>query len=203
MVVACEETHAALVSAGAPTDFAHATDQFRRDELVHVELCESLLRELGEPASCDEPLAPPALSTQLPPFLFAAEQVVRHFCVGEALSVPLLHAAWRQATHPRIKLVLRRIITDEAAHGQFGWQFLDWAKPALDASVRAHLGRVAAAAIADLRAVWDTPSAAWTTTFAREALGRFVLEPLRARGIIPWGSDTTVTPVAPIQPKTE
>src|SRR5262245_57505599 len=185
MVIACEETHAALVTAGAPSDFARATNQFRLDELNHVELCEALARELGESASCDEPMAPPTLASDSPPLWFAAEQVVRHFCVGEALSVPLLHAAWREATHPRVKLVLRRIITDEAAHGQFGWLFLDWARPALDGAARAHLGRVAAAAIADLRTLWEPPTETSSATFAREALFRFVLEPLRARGIIP------------------
>src|SRR5262249_44541841 len=133
MVIACEETHAALVTARAPTDFASATDQFRREELMHVELCEGLARELGESTAAEEPMAAPTLASDLPPLWFAAEQVVRHFCVGEALSVPLLHDAWRHATHPRVKVVLRRIITDEAAHGQFGWWFLDWARPALDA----------------------------------------------------------------------
>lgn len=61
----------------------------------------------------------------LPALLRAADYAVRFFCVGETLSIPLLHGTWRAATHPLPRAVLARIVKDEAAHGVFGWLFLD------------------------------------------------------------------------------
>jgi len=39
--------------------------------------------------------------------------------------------------------VLARIVRDEAAHGVFGFTFLDWAGPRLGEEDRRHLGRIA------------------------------------------------------------
>ena len=53
--------------------------------------------------------------------------IARFFCVGEALSIPLLRGTWHAARHPLPRAVLGRIVKDEAAHGVFGFMFLDWA----------------------------------------------------------------------------
>ena len=81
--------------------------------------------------------------------------MVRNFCVGEALSIPLLHAAWMHATHPLAHAVLGRIVKDEAAHGIVGWSFLDWALPQLDADGVGLVRRTAEAAIGEIRRLWD------------------------------------------------
>ena len=88
----------------------------------------------------------------LPPLLRATELVVRNFCVGEALSIPLLHGAWMRATHPLAHAVLGRIVKDEAAHGIVGWTYLDWALPQLDAGGVAFVRRTAEAAIGEIPA---------------------------------------------------
>src|SRR5262245_41747437 len=149
---ACGQTLAALVAASAPLDLVAAATRFPLDELVHVELCGRLATELGgcAPLHHDPAQLLPQPTPDLPPLLAAAQLVVRYFCVGEAISLPLLHGTWRHATHTLVRAVLRRIVTDEAAHGQFGWWFLDWARPQLDHAARVHLGRVAAETIAEL-----------------------------------------------------
>ena len=43
---------------------------------------------------------------------------------------------------------------DEAAHGTFGFAFLDWAEPALSDADRAHLGKAADRAIRAVQAQW-------------------------------------------------
>jgi hypothetical protein len=37
--------------------------------------------------------------------------------------------AWKSAKDPISRAILGRIVKDEAAHGAFGWIFLDWALP--------------------------------------------------------------------------
>jgi hypothetical protein len=53
-----------------------------------------------------------------------------------------------------LKAVLGRIVRDEAAHGTFGWSFLDWAVPLLEKKDLEHLGRVADAAIQTVYTLW-------------------------------------------------
>ena len=101
------------------------------DELVHVELCARMAMELG--GGTEIVHDPNALivdpDPELPPLLRAADLVVRCFCVGEALSIPLLRGTWKAARHPLPRAVLGRIVKDEAAHGTFGFAFFDWALP--------------------------------------------------------------------------
>lgn len=200
--VACAATLRALLEARAPLDLVAMATRFPLDELVHVELCARMAMELGGGTEIiHEPqrltLDP---SPDLSPLLRAAELVVRNFCVGEALSIPLLRGTWRSARHPLAKAVLGRIVRDEAAHGTFGWTFLDWALPSLGPADFEHLGRTADAAIAIVRASWDElrrrprmeesehHTLGWMQTEAYLALATRSLEekvcaPLRARRI--------------------
>ncbi len=86
-----------------------------------------------------------------PPLLQAAEMIVAAFCVGEAFSVPVLRGTWHAARHPLLKGVLGIIVRDEAAHGAFGWTFLDWAGDAL-APYRDRLALIARLAIEEFTA---------------------------------------------------
>jgi hypothetical protein len=84
----------------------------------------------------------------------AADKVVRYFCVGEALSIPLLRGTWKAAKHPLPRAVLGRIVKDEAAHGVFGFAFLDWAIDDISTEERAHLGRAADRTIRAIQRQW-------------------------------------------------
>jgi hypothetical protein len=142
--------------AGAPLDLIALATRFPLDELVHVELCARMAMELGGAIELryvpDEMLAAPPADDD--PLARAAHLVVAYFCVGEAVSVPLLQGTARAATHDLTRAVLRRIVLDEADHGQFGWRFLDWALPLLDDAARAALGVTAGAAIRGLEHAW-------------------------------------------------
>ena len=127
--------------------------------------------------------------------------MVRNFCVGEALSIPVLRGSWHAARHPLVRAVLGRIVKDEAAHGQLGWLFLDWAEPSLNEQARAHLSRVARETIQATEERWkliaprpesspDTHALGWMESasyleLAHRSLLTHVLAPLRARGIDP------------------
>ena len=92
------------------------------------------------------------------------------------------------------------IVKDEAAHGVFGWAFLDWANEQLTDEDRAHLADVADRAIEGVHMLWDdikrrpkAPKSAvhalgWMETdaylaLASRSLRKVVLDPLLARGI--------------------
>lgn len=197
---ACAATLQALFAARAPVDLIALASRFPLDELAHVEMCARIAGELGggvefayDPATMIED---PGAGED--PLMRAAHLVVAYFCVGEALSIPLLHGTSKAATTPLIRQVLRRIVLDEADHGTFGWAFLDWAGPHLDADHRAALGRTADRFIASIRASWAKiearPAApggdalGWLRTddyltLARRSMDKQVIAPLVARGV--------------------
>jgi hypothetical protein len=126
--------------------------------------------------------------------------IVAAFCVGEAFSVPVLRGTWHAARHPLLAGVLGIIVRDEAAHGAFGWTFLDWAGDAL-APHRDRLALIARLAIEefthDHRQIARLPETdiggdlGWMEPQAYLALSRRSMEdkviaPLRARGIDPF-----------------
>src|SRR5260221_4880921 len=130
--------------------------RFVMDELVHVELCARMAMELGGGTEIihdpDALIVDPDPELRL--LLRAADMIARCFCVGEALSIPLLRATWKAARHPLPKAVLGRIVKDEAAHGTFGFEFLDWAGALLTTKDRSHLGRSADRAIRAVQMQW-------------------------------------------------
>lgn len=198
---ACAETLGALIAARAPLDLIAIATRFPLDELVHVELCARVADELGGAVRVmHEPSAmvrrpDPSLS----PRLRAAELVVRNFCVGEAVSIPILRASWKAAKEPLLQAVLQRIVKDEAAHGRFGWMYLDWLGPQLDEAERAHLRQAAAHEISIIERTWETnlsPERAlqlpetlgWMQPdayleVAHRAMETAVKQPLAARGL--------------------
>lgn len=200
--VACAITLRALCEARAPVDLIAVASRFPLDEMVHVELCARMAMELG--GGTEIVFDPNAMvldtDPSLPPLLRAADCAVRFFCVGEAISIPLLRGTWHVAEHPLPKAVLGRIVKDEAAHGVFGFTFLDWAMPDLSASDKAYLGKQADLCVRFLRRQWAHLASqprgvrhpgdvlGWMRTddylsLAKKSLQDNVLAPLLARGI--------------------
>ena len=198
---ACAASLEALIKARAPVDLIAVATRFPLDELAHVEMCARLAMELGGGATLYHD---PGLVTHpdaaLPPLLYAAELVVRVFCVGEAISIPLLRGTARASTHPLVRQVMNRIVKDEAAHGRFGWLFLDWAEALFSEEEKRFLGDVAKDEIGKLERAWDAmqpqPECAddvhalgWMESQAYLDLARKTIEtdvkaPLTARGIL-------------------
>ncbi len=201
--LACSATLRALFECRAPVDLIAMATRFPLDELVHVELCARMAMELGGGTEIRHD--PHALIVDpddaLPPLLRAANMVVRFFCVGEALSIPLLKGTWHAARHPLPRAVLGCIVRDEAAHGTWGFHFLDWALPSLGESDRAYLGRSADGTIRAIKLQWEGvrnnrdpyhaevgDALMWMQSDAYLALAARSMEsrvrvPLRARGI--------------------
>lgn len=196
----------AMIEARAPLDLIAAVTRFPLDELVHVELCARMAELLGGGSEVlhapDELIRDP--DPALSPLMRASDIVVRLYCVGEALSIPLLQSAWHAAVHPLPKAILGTIVHDEAAHGTFGFWFLDWALPQLGPSERETLADSAARAIGPIRELWREIEGAspqpdseahplgWLRSdayleTAHTSLRRNVIEPLRARAIpVAW-----------------
>ncbi|HEU4580961.1 MAG TPA: hypothetical protein VFS67_22035 [Polyangiaceae bacterium] len=191
-----------LMQAQAPLDLIALGARFPLDETVHVELCARLAMEAGGGTEILYDPRAMILGATLPgpPLLQCAELMVRFFCVGEALSIPLLRGTWKAARHPLPRAVLGRIVKDEAAHGTFGYLFLDWAEPQLSREDRRLLGLQADLAIDAVVAQWDDlrarPKAdwqegnalAWMQTepyleLAARSMNENVLQPLRERDI--------------------
>jgi len=192
----------ALIEARAPIDLIAVASRFPLDELVHVELCARMAMECG---GGTEIVFDPSQMVQDPDpaeraLMRAAECAVKFFCVGEAVSVPLLRGAWHAARHPLPKAVLGRIVKDEAAHGVFGFSFLDWALPELRERDLVVLGRAADRAIAVFYRQWDQIAKnrknprhdgdvlGWLRTddfleLARKSMQAHVIDRLEARGI--------------------
>ena len=200
--VACAATLRALIEARAPLDLIGVASRFPLDEMVHVELCARMAMELG--GGTEIVHAPDELildgDPSVSPLTRAAELVVRFFCVGEALSIPLLRGTWHAAKHPLPRAVLGRIVRDEAAHGTFGFSFLDWALPQMSEDEIRHIGRHADIAVAFIVRQWKGlrgrperqagpgDALAWMESDAYLALAERsmrdkVIEPLRTRGV--------------------
>jgi hypothetical protein len=201
--IACAATLRALIECRAPLDLIAMASRFPLDEMVHVELCARMAMELGGGTEIqhdpDQMIvdADPAL----PPLLRAADMIARFFCVGEALSIPMLRATWHAARHPLPRAVLGRIVKDEAAHGVFGFLFLDWALESLSDADRRHVGAAVDRGIAAVRAQWRAIAArrqagddatgdslGWMRSdayleLAARALDTQVKKPLSERGI--------------------
>jgi hypothetical protein len=211
--VACAMTLQAMIEARAPVDLVAVASRFPLDEMVHVELCARMAMELGGGTEIvHDPdamvLAPDPEAT---PLMRAAECAVRFFCVGEAISIPLLRATWHVASHPLPRAVMGRIVKDEAAHGMFGFTLLDWAAPRLSEEDRGKLGGYADLAIRFLYGQWehtrrnrrapthDGDVLGWMRTddylaLAVKSLQTQVIEPLEARAI-PIGAQLTEVPL--------
>jgi hypothetical protein len=199
---ACALTLQALIEARAPLDLIAVASRFPLDEMVHVELCARMAMEFGGGTEIihDPKAMILACDAGLSPLLQAADCVVRFFCVGEAISIPLLRATWHVAKHPLPKAVLGRIVKDEAAHGVFGFTFLDWVSERLSPADRSRLGASADLAIRFLYQQWvelyrrrDEPRPpddvlGWMQTgayleLACRSMQTLVIDPLEARGI--------------------
>jgi hypothetical protein len=199
---ACALTLQALIEARAPLDLIGVASRFPLDEMVHVELCARMAMEFGGGTEIihDPKAMVVGCDGSLSPLMQAADMVVRFFCVGEAISIPLLRATWHVAKHPLPKAVLGRIVKDEAAHGVFGFTFLDWACERFSAEEKARLGVSADLAIRFLYSQWGDLHArrheprladdvlGWMQTddylkLAFRSMQTLVIDPLEARGI--------------------
>jgi hypothetical protein len=143
------EIATATLRVAAPIDLIAAAGDFIVEELTHAEVAARIALALGGAVplqvDLDKLVRPPAAPASL---VRAAELIVRTCCVGESLTVPMLKLSRHLAGSQLVAGAINKIVTDESAHAQFGWWFLDWADERITEADRAHLGRVAGDAIA-------------------------------------------------------
>ena len=114
------------VAAGVPVSLLRVAGRIVNDELDHAELGHSCLVALGgteEPVDLSPDLLRVATTDDLLADLVRA--VLRDFCLGETLAVPLFAEMRRRADQPAVVRALDRILADEAVHRAFGWELLD------------------------------------------------------------------------------
>ena len=96
------------------------------DELAHARLSHEALVALdgsSDPAAIDAR----RLSIPTPEGVWIAliDTILQSFCLGETFAVPLFDAMRRNASHPTVVAMLKRVLQDEAIHRAFGWTVLE------------------------------------------------------------------------------
>jgi 1,2-phenylacetyl-CoA epoxidase catalytic subunit len=131
-----------LIQAGAPPELIDAGLAIVGDELAHSRLSHEVYAAAGgtaPPVIVREHLGLHRRDAVLELDLLAA--IVRVFCLGETVAVPLFKHLRAACTEPLARAALDRILVDEVRHRDFGWDTLDW---------------LATTAIADRIAPWIT-----------------------------------------------
>ena len=116
-----------LIQVGGPPDLIRDGLRIVEDELAHSELSAEVMAATGGT------FAPPVIdgaSLVLPGGPDArtalATCIVRFFCVGEGVAVPLFRMLRERCSVPIARRALDRVMRDEPRHRQFGWDVLDW-----------------------------------------------------------------------------
>jgi hypothetical protein len=116
-----------LMQAGAPPDLIDAGLVIVSDELVHSRSSHEVYVAAGgtePPAIVQTALELKRSSPRIEEDILSV--VVRVFCLGETVAVPLFRHLREGCTEPVARAALDRILRDEVRHRDFGWDVLDW-----------------------------------------------------------------------------
>jgi len=180
-----QETVLWLIRIGASPDLVRAGNRIVDDELVHAEMSRAVWTAAGgsESFAVDrDSLALPRAHKALEHDVVAA--IVRVFCLGETVAVPLFANLRRRTTVPIARRALDRILEDEVRHRDFGWLALAWLLDRPDAD--------------DLRAVIDAGLPQWIAALERnygddlDGGIEAVTPAERAWGVAPWKEFATI-----------
>jgi len=126
-----------LIQLGAPPDLIRDGLRIVEDELAHSEMSAVVADDAGGVAG--SPVIDPATLTVGgggDPAAALVASILRYFCIGETVAVPLFRMLRSRCSVPVARRALDRILRDEARHRQFGWDVLDWVLLAGGPSVR-------------------------------------------------------------------
>jgi hypothetical protein len=123
-------TIAALVLAdlsllGAPPEVLGAAARVVEDEVRHVEVCDSVIRELGGVSSAASPRSRD-VSDSGSRAARVARILVAGFVSGEPLSAACFAAARQRVSQPLIRWAYTELLRDEVRHGAFGALAAEW-----------------------------------------------------------------------------
>lgn len=150
-----------LIQLGAPPDLIRDGLGVVDDELTHSELSAEVADRAG--GSCGVPIIDPAalvFGGSDDPAAALVSSILRFFCIGETLAVPLFRMLRRRCSVPAALSALDRVMRDEARHRQFGWDVLDWALMVENTSVRDSLRDQVPAMLDDVLAAYTITSGA-------------------------------------------
>lgn len=120
-----------LMQLGAPPDLIDAGLAVVADELAHSRLSHEVYLDAGghaPPAIEAESLA--LVRDQADLHYDVLRVVVREFCLGETVAVPLFVHLRERCDRPSARAALDRIVRDEVRHRELGWDLLDWLQQA-------------------------------------------------------------------------
>lgn len=124
-LVAFAELMSELCEAGAPIDVIGSLARVVRDEALHVDLCDRVVKALG---GWDERPPEPAWvrsDKRLPLRRRVLATVLGSLCAGETISVQMIRGVRESASDPVVHAVLTRMLADESFHSRFGWWWLE------------------------------------------------------------------------------
>ena len=114
-----------LCESGAPIDVISSLTRVVRDEALHVDLCDRVVKQLG---GWDKKAPQPRWvrsDRRLPLKRRILVTMLGSLCVGETVSVHMIKAV-RENTSDRVTHeVLTQILKDESFHSRFGWWWLE------------------------------------------------------------------------------
>ncbi|MCB9561146.1 MAG: ferritin-like domain-containing protein [Kofleriaceae bacterium] len=117
-----------LIQIGASPDVIDAGLVIVGDELVHSRLSHEVYLDAGgvEPPNIDRDSLQLGRRLHVPLEHDVLRAVVRFFCLGETVAVPLFSHLRERCTVKSARTALDRILRDEVRHRDFGWMALDW-----------------------------------------------------------------------------
>ena len=185
-----------LYEANAPLDMKIVMLRMAQDELRHAGTCADVIRALGgspEPEAALEvvPLARHGERT-------AEERALRNVryttCLSEMVACARFVATIDVTRDPYLRDVQRALLADEVLHGQFGFHYLAWMQPWLDAhpGERASVERYLVHAFAILESELAPVGPFVSLTGAERALG--ANDPAAAREIFYATMEGAVVP---------
>ncbi len=201
-----------LIQVGGPPDLIRDGLRVVEDELTHSELSAHVMAATG--GTFVPPVIGGAMLT-LPgghdPRAALPSSILRFFCFGETVAVPLFRMLRERCSVPVARRALDRVMRDEARHRQFGWDVLDWLLLGDRDAVLRVVAREVPLVLDSVAAAYGMPAgeppgpellpdvAAWGLAARAEyadtlsvALQRDVLPRLAARGVV-----TTAGPATP------
>lgn len=114
-----------LCESGAPIDVIGSLTRVVRDEALHVDLCDRIVKRLGGwDAKTPEPRWV-RTNKKAPLKRRILGTVLGSLCVGETVSVHMIRAVRDDASDPVVHAVLTKMLADESFHSRFGWYWLE------------------------------------------------------------------------------
>ncbi len=127
-LLAFSELLTQLCQSGAPVDLIGAMTRVVRDEALHVDLCDRMVKSLG---GWDERVPEPNWVRANPKNHPRKQQIITmigSLCIGETISVQMIRGVRDNASDPVAYKVLTRMLADESYHGRVGWWWLEQTK---------------------------------------------------------------------------